>query len=72
MKYSLEVFGEKKTAERNNKYCCMSFKKKKPNIFKETIYFSGDMAYLCRVLVGFRKWRQSASPSMGLKSKREA
>ena len=58
---SLEVFGEKKKEEKKNLFRC--FEKQKPDIFKETNYLSGDMAYLCRVLVNFRKWRQSVSPT---------
>jgi len=56
------VFGEKKKIQKESGFNC--FQKKKENVFKESIYTSGDMAYLCRVLVNFRKWRQSAaSPS---------
>ena len=63
IKNSLEAFGEKKTKEKEKTFNFKCFQKKNQETFKETIYFSGDMAYLCRVLVNFRRWRQSASPS---------
>lgn len=58
--FSLEVFGEKNKKNDKKRFKC--WQNKNVEQFNETIYFSGDMAYLCRVLVNFKRWRDTCSP----------